>query len=219
MASLGLRPRNPSPYYSQEGSRAKSLQDYLAASGEAMSHDYQPAVKPEFNYLQQAMEADQKASELAAQSAMNAAHNATPIFTNNPPPGYSPGMNGSPRLQAILRALAGQESGGNYGAVNSSSGALGAFQVMPSNLQGPGGWDQEALGRNISTQQFLQNKALQNAIVRYKFGNYLQNYGLKGALSAWYSGDPNAWNSRDPQGNYPSIHDYVLQVLHRLGIG
>src|SRR6266496_1956477 len=218
MAQLGLRPRNPSPYYSNEGSRSQNLQDFLEANSNVMANDYQPQAKPEFNYLQQAADADQKTAELAAQSSMNAIHNATPNFINQAPPDYSPvaGPQGqsNPRLQAILRALAGQESGENYGAVNSSSGALGAFQVMPSNIPS---WSKAALGHSISTSDFLHSRALQNAIVRYQFNNYLQKYGLKGALSSWYSGSPTLWNNRSPQGDYPSVHDYVMQVLQRLG--
>ena len=35
---------------------------------------------------------------------------------------------------AFLAAIRSQESGGNYQAVQGSTGALGAYQVLPSNL-------------------------------------------------------------------------------------
>src|SRR4051812_6050224 len=51
-------------------------------------------------------------------------------------------------LGRLMAAIRKQESGGNYGAVNNSSGASGAYQIMPFNINGTGGWDMEALGRN-----------------------------------------------------------------------
>lgn len=130
------------------------------------------------------------------------------------------GGGGKPRsFRNFIQAISGQESGGNYGAVNSSSGAMGKYQIMPANIQGSGGWDQEALGRNITTQQFLSSPKLQEAIARYKLRNYYNNYGIRGAASAWYSGDPNKWKySKGAQGNYPSIHNYVMDILRKMGL-
>lgn len=210
----GLRPSNPSPYWSPGIAKQRALQDFLESSDLTMSHDYYSEPDARHNYLARANKFNQQASNTAYQSSINSIRNGS-NFTS-PDQGLD---GGNLRLAAILRALRAQESGGNYGAVNSSSGALGAYQIMPSNLAGSGGWDQEALGRNISPQQFLQNAQLQNAIARYKFGNYMKKYGLKGSLSAWYSGDPSLWNNQDSQGNYPSIHDYVMQILRRLGRG
>jgi len=118
----------------------------------------------------------------------------------------------------FIRAISGQESGGNYGAVNRDSGALGKYQIMPSNIAGPGGWDMEALGRNVTTQQFLSTPKLQEAIAQYKLSQYFNKYGAAGAASTWYSGSPSKWNNRDPQGNYPSIHNYVLSILKAMGM-
>lgn len=212
---VGLQKKDPSPYWTPETARQNSLQDFMAANNESLNQDFSQEVLPRFDYGARAAKLGSKTALTNFESALNSAQNA---YQNNAPidtPGTSMG---NPRLRAILRALGAQESGNNYGAVNSDSGALGRWQVMPSNIQGPGGWDMEALGRNISTDEFLKNKKLQNAIVRYKFKNYLQDHGLKGALSAWYSGDPNKWNNQDSQGNYPSIHNYVMEVLKRLGI-
>lgn len=134
--------------------------------------------------------------------------------------GHSASIGGGPvaanKFQAFLRAIAGQESGGNYGAVNSSSGAMGKYQIMPSNIAGPGGWDQEALGHNITTQRFLHSPRLQERIAQYKLHNYFANFGPRGAASAWYSGDPNKYKNNSPQGGYPSIAAYVQAIIRRM---
>lgn len=195
----------------------------MRANTNLLGNNFEETVLPEYDWAAKAAQLGADTTELNFQSATNAIKNAQQNAPWNQPnsggSGPVAGGGDSPRLWAILRALSGQESGGNYGAVNADSGAMGRWQVMPSNIAGPGGWDQEALGRNITTEKFLNSRRLQNKIVAYKFGNYLKQHGLKGALSAWYSGDPNAWNDKDPQGNYPSIHEYVMQVLRRLGLG
>lgn len=203
---IGLVNQNPSPYYSPQIAREKALTRFVQDNANSLKNDYSPTVLPKFDWYTKALQSGADTANLNMQSAINSANNAIPA------------SGGNMSLGAILRALAQQESGGNFGAINQDSGALGAYQVMPSNLAGNRGWDYEALGRNVSTQEFLRNKQLQQQIVRYKFNQYLQQHGLRGALSAWYSGDPNKWNDRDPQGNYPSIHNYVMQVLGILGL-
>ena len=138
-------------------------------------------------------------------------------------PGQKGGANmpalGKGKKAALIRAIAGKESGGNYGAVNRDSGALGKYQIMPSNIAGPGGWDKEALGRNITTQQFLSTPKLQEAIARYKLSKYFDQFGAAGAASAWYSGSPTKWKtSYGGQGAYPSIHNYVMSILKAMGM-
>ena len=44
-------------------------------------------------------------------------------------------------LDSFMRALAGQESGGSYEAVNRDSGAYGKYQIMPANWPS---WSREA---------------------------------------------------------------------------
>lgn len=123
------------------------------------------------------------------------------------------------QLGQFLRAISHKESGGNYGARNSSSGAMGKYQIMPANIQGPGGWDKEALGRNITTQQFMSTPKLQEAIAQYKLTQYFRKYGAAGAASAWYSGSPTKWKtSYGGQGAYPSIHNYVTSILRAMGM-
>lgn len=126
---------------------------------------------------------------------------------------------GGNKLQSFLKAISGKESGGNYSARNSDSGAMGKYQIMPANIAGPGGWDREALGKDITTGQFMNTPKLQESIARYKLTQYFQKYGAAGAASAWYSGSPTKWkSSTGAQGSYPSIHNYVTDILHAMGM-
>lgn len=125
------------------------------------------------------------------------------------------------QFNAFANAIAGKESGGNYGAVNPSSGALGKYQIMPSNIAGPGGWDKEILGRNITPQQFLASPRLQEQIAMGKLRQYYNQYGPGGAAAAWYGGPgaADSWKSNTGgQGAYPSVRNYVLAILKAMGM-
>jgi hypothetical protein len=131
------------------------------------------------------------------------------------------GKGGGSAFDKFMAAISGQESGGNYRAVNKDSGALGKYQIMPGNLSGKGrGWDYEALGRDVSSSQFLNSPQLQEQIARYQMQQYYNKWGPRGAAIAWYAG-PGAVNNKNlnaPQGSYPSINQYVAAVLRRLGL-
>lgn len=188
--------------------------------------DFTPNPDPKYDYLAQAEQIASKTQnlreELAAQNLRNAqirARNNATRQTNSIPgipqgTGGMPGGNGN--FAGFMQAIRNQESGGNYQAVNSDSGALGAFQIMPSNILGPGGWDVEAIGRDVNRTAFLNHARLQNRIAGYKLRTYFNKYGAAGAASAWYSGDPSLWNDRNPQGQYPSIREYVLDILRMM---
>lgn len=215
---MPLQSGNTSPFWSPEIARKRSVQDYLQMNDTVANRDYEVEPLKQFDWASKANQFRTQAAQTNYQGSLNAINNAANSF-NSPAVGGGGGNlgGGNPRLAAVLRALRTQESGGNYSAVNSGSGALGAYQVMPSNLAGSGGWDMEALNRNISSQQFLQSRQLQNAIARYKFGNYMRQYGVRGALSAWYSGDPNRWKDDSGVSSGPSVHDYVMHVLSLMG--
>ena len=111
---------------------------------------------------------------------------------------------------AFIWGIRQQESGGNYKDRNSGSGALGGYQVMPSNLAA---WTKEALGYTVSAQTFLDTPADQDAVADKILGGYYDKYGPEGAAAAWYSGDPGKANDTAPQNGGPSIADYVDQVM------
>jgi hypothetical protein len=111
---------------------------------------------------------------------------------------------------AFIWGIRQQESGGNYQDKNAGSGALGGYQVMPSNLAG---WTKSALGYTVSAATFLATPADQDAVADKILGGYFDKYGPEGAASAWYSGDPNKAGDTASQNGGPSIADYVDEVM------
>lgn len=116
-------------------------------------------------------------------------------------------------LGRLMSAIRGQESGGNYTAHN-PSGASGAYQILASNIPS---WSREALGHSVSYSQFMGSPQIQDAIARYKLGQYLKTRGMAGAAATWYGGDYGYHHMYDkkPQNGYPSIYDYVMSVINR----
>ncbi|HEY9737560.1 MAG TPA: peptidoglycan DD-metalloendopeptidase family protein [Trichocoleus sp.] len=129
------------------------------------------------------------------------------------------------KLNALRQAIVGQESGGNFRAINPHSGALGYGQIMPENLPS---WSRAALGREVGAAEFLNSPELQIAIINHKLGEYLQEELASGAdydtairrvASRWYSGQGHLYDDPTPQfygaGSYPSIRDYTLSILEK----
>jgi hypothetical protein len=122
----------------------------------------------------------------------------------------------------LFTAIVGQESGGDPSAVNKDSGAIGIGQVLPSNIPS---WSKEALGHSITAEEFKNSPELQEKIVKFKLNQYFEE-GLKKyngnedlavryAAAAWYSGGGDNLNSTRPQGGYPSIQAYTMEVLDK----
>lgn len=124
-------------------------------------------------------------------------------------------------VESFINAIAGQESGGDYGAVNSSSGATGKYQIMPDNWAG---WASEA-GLSSDAPMTPSN---QETVARHKLSEYYNAYGADGAAVAWYAGAGNAerWVNGSPtdvwgrsweasQDGAPSIAEYVREVASR----
>lgn len=160
--------------------------------------------------------------QLAYQRAQLEARNTGQGYYNGIAGNITQGKSSS-GFEKFVNSISGQESGGNYGAINRHSGAMGKYQIMPSNIRGAGGWDKEALGYNISTQAFMNSPEIQEKIARYKLQQYYNKYGPAGAAIAWYAG-PGAANkyvntgsvSSFAQGIYPSIQAYMNSVVGRL---
>jgi hypothetical protein len=121
---------------------------------------------------------------------------------------------GGGSVDRLMKALRAQESTNNYGAVNHSSNALGAYQILASNLPE---WSQQALGHVVSASQFLSSPSIQDAIARYKLSQLVNQRGLAGAAATWYGGDYgyNHMYDKTPQNGYPSMYDYLMSVLSR----
>lgn len=123
-------------------------------------------------------------------------------------------------------AIGMKESSNNYSAVNKQSGAMGKYQIMPSNIKGTGtGWDYEALGYDVSTTQFMQSPQIQEQIATYKLQEYYNKYGPAGAAIAWYAGPSTAnkyvssgqVSKTSQTGGYPSIFEYMQAILAQIG--
>lgn len=120
-------------------------------------------------------------------------------------------------FEQFFQSIVAQESGGNYGAVGpptSYGRAYGKYQVLASNIPS---WTKQYYGRSLTPQQFLKDKAAQDAVARGKLQSYWNKYGPRGAASAWYSGNPNLHMSTANQQGGPSIKQYVDSVINRAG--
>ena len=183
-------------------------------------YDYHGALMRRLGMIQ---ELGDNATRLAA--AQQASRPQFDPTVGMPGPNMQAGPQPGGSFGAFLKAISGQESGGNYSARNSSSGAMGKYQIMPSNIMGiKSGWDYEALGRDVNIGEFLGSPQIQEAIAQYKLKSYFDKYGPAGAAVAWYAGPgavsgylKNPGRYTNPQGAYPSIAAYVQQVLGRMG--
>lgn len=127
-------------------------------------------------------------------------------------------------VNKYVRAVAKQESGSNYTAVNPHSGALGKYQFMPATLAStaqscPG------VGSVPSVSEFLGSPDLQNTIMGCYVAAALPTIQAKASdeqtqcrmLAAYhYSGNPDKWNDGRAQSYagaaYPSIAEYTKSV-------
>ena len=125
-------------------------------------------------------------------------------------------------VSSFRQAIIGKESGGNYNAVNTDSGALGIGQVMPENV---GPWTQKYLGKTLTPEQFLKDQKAQDAVVNGRFNDMLKDQATAGfsgeqmirrAAAVWYSGQAKLWNDTKPQYSngrrYPSVAEYTKAI-------
>ena len=122
---------------------------------------------------------------------------------------------GGAAFTKFVNAIAKQESGGNYSAVNKSSGALGKYQIMPANIPS---WSKAALGHSISTQKFLNTPRLQDIVAQTKMREYFKRYGATGAAQAWYGGEGSVGKTNRSGGaGYPTVGGYSAAIRRRMG--
>lgn len=116
-----------------------------------------------------------------------------------------------PGVQNTYRgAISSIESGskeGRYDLVGPETGkgrAYGRYQVMDFNI---GPWTKEVLGKEMTPQEFLNDKEAQDAVFDAKFGQLVKKYGNpQDAASAWFSGRPLA------QATAAGAHDVNIGV-------
>lgn len=143
----------------------------------------------------------------------------TSIRSNNKSAGNS--------FEAFKNAIGQQESGGNYSSVNKGSGAMGKYQIMPSNIVGnKTGWDYQALGYDVTPSQFISSPQLQEKVASKFLQGYYQKYGPAGAAVAWYAGPSAAQKyassgkagTNGQAGGNPSVSSYIQDILNKMGL-
>lgn len=131
---------------------------------------------------------------------------ATPQSRPHPPPGKPGKPKKATEKEIFIYAEGIQESGGDYSAVNSTSGALGKWQVMPDNLPG---WLKRSGQPDMTPSQYLADHKAQDRLAWVILGGDYDTYGARGAASVWYSGQPD-WHAT--YGN-PPVYQYVDDVI------
>jgi hypothetical protein len=115
-------------------------------------------------------------------------------------------------MSPFRNAIASIESrgSGDYNAVGPTNPrlgrALGRYQVMEANI---GPWSREALGREVTPDEFMKNPQIQDAIFDHKFGQYMQKFGSPDAAAqAWFGGPGGVgqMNRRDALGTTISAY-------------
>jgi hypothetical protein len=116
-------------------------------------------------------------------------------------------------------AISGIESSGRYDATGpllpGGRQAIGRYGIMAENIPQ---WSRDALGREISREEFAKSPQLQDAIFDHRFGKYVDKYGPAGASKAWFAGEKgmNNPNARDALGT--SVSGYESKFNRAMGI-
>ena len=110
------------------------------------------------------------------------------------------------------KAIAQQESGGDYGAlgvvVPSGDRAYGKYQIMGNNIPA---WSKEILGRAMTPQEFLRDHKAQEQIARAKLQQAYRTYDSpRQAAMSWFGG---AGGVEDP---YPEVRQYGASIMDRM---
>ena len=126
-------------------------------------------------------------------------------------------LQGNRPVSAWRDAIASVESQGEadpYRAVGADTGggnrALGRYQIMESNLPewAPG----------VTAEQFLADPALQDRVFDVQFNKLMQRYGSpRDAISAWFTGRPEAEGANAQDVNGMRGSEYVNKVMAAVG--
>ena len=119
-------------------------------------------------------------------------------------------------MPKVLDALAAVESrgSGDYAAVGpvvtkgmyKGQRAYGRYQVMEGNI---GPWTKAAVGREYTTEEFIANPEVQDAVAAYQLQKSKDKHGTwEDAASVWFSGKPlkSAGNASD---SYMTTPEYI----------
>lgn len=121
-------------------------------------------------------------------------------------------------------AIRSVESNGDYsamGPVVTNGGmydgdrAYGAYQVMGRNIPS---WTREALGYELTPEEFLADQSAQDAVFQHRFGGYMQDGGFENAASMWHSGRP-LDQAQGASDGYIGTPAYVQKAMAAYGGG
>lgn len=114
------------------------------------------------------------------------------------------------------------ESSGNYQSVHPKTGALGAYQVLPSNLSP---WLKQAGMSDMTPQEFLQNKQAQDQLFNYKFDQYQKGYvddrgvqvggSFNDAARMWFAGEHSSPATKASDGGN-TAPEYIVKANAQL---
>lgn len=131
----------------------------------------------------------------------------------------SGGSPGDPRYRDAIASIESAGSG-DYAAVGPTNAklgrALGRYQIMEANI---GPWSREALGREVTADEFMANPAIQDAIFDHKFGSYVAQFGEAGAAQAWFAGPGGVGKTGRKDVLGTTVGAYGEKFLRALGAG
>lgn len=104
------------------------------------------------------------------------------------PPSISQAFAADP-LAPYRAAISDNESGGNYATLGPitkrGDRALGKYGIMRSNLPA---WGRETIGREVTPEEFLASRDIQDKIFNHQFGGLLKANSPQDAASIWLTG-------------------------------
>jgi hypothetical protein len=126
---------------------------------------------------------------------------------------------GKPNQRQLLyrKGIQSIESGGNYKAVGPETKGdhgYGAYQIMGKNV---GPWTKDVLGQALTPHQFLASPEAQDAVFDAKFGQYVNQFGEKGAAEAWFGGPGSVGKTRSMDVNRTTVGGYGDRFMQALG--
>lgn len=129
-------------------------------------------------------------------------------------PASSGGGGGPLSVDSVLPHIVAQESGGNYAARNRTTGALGAYQVMPATAQTLAGRLGLPWRPDLMASDSQEGRAYQDAVGRAAVKEAVDaSGGDPGTMAAYYHGgsDRSKWG--------PKTRQYAAEVTARLSGG
>lgn len=121
-------------------------------------------------------------------------------------------------IDSIMENIARVESGGKYDAKGptvekgqyAGEQALGKYQIMPGNIPS---WSKEALGYEVSTEEFLNDPEIQDKIARDRMSKIYTEYGNpEDVASVWFTGRPQSESANLSDVTGTTGQEYVSRV-------